>query len=286
MKNVFISISVIVSTISFAMETPHTPLKRGILIAVEGIDGSGKSTLGHHLYDALKHTYVNISLTKEPGDTRVGQKIRKIVQTQTTSLDPKTEYLLFAADRAEHFSKIILPLLQENYIVISDRLADSSLAYQGYGRNLDKDMIQLINQYAMSNRKPDLTIFVKVPVQTALERIKKRNVALSTFEKESFLEKVDAGFNTIYANYCTSERFEKFSKYNQELYISQLEQNKTNIIYPTTTPLNLTKLDPAEFKTIPAQHVKVITVNGVESEQEVANKTIAVVSEWIARNNQ
>lgn len=286
MKYLVITAVMILSSISFTMEPSHTPLQRGILIAIEGIDGSGKSTLARHLYTALEKKYTNVSLTKEPGDTPVGQKIRELVQTQITPLDAKTEYLLFAADRAEHFAHVIKPLLEQKHIIISDRLADSSLAYQGYGRNLDNDMIQLTNQWAMNNRKPDLTIFVKIPVKIALERIQKRNETISTFEKESFLQTVATGFEKIYENYCTIDRFEKFSKFNQEHYIRLLKQKRNSLAYPATTEFNLTTLDPEKFKLCPAKYVKLITIDGTKSETEIADKTVAIVDEWIAINNK
>jgi dTMP kinase len=283
-----ILITIIMASTNIIVAMEQNP-QRGILIAIEGIDGSGKSTLARHLYDALKETYTKVKLTKEPGDTKVGQKIREIVQT--TPLDAKTEYLLFAADRAEHFSKVIQPLLKENYIIISDRLADSSLAYQGYGRDLNTGMIETINRWAMNNVndikdiKPNLTIFVKVPVETALERIQKRNETVTTFEKEQFLEKVAKGFKTIYKeNYNNSEEFKLLPLLYRESCIEQLKQNRS--ILDHLKPLNLITLNPAEFATIPAQCVKLITVDGTKSEEEIADTTIPVVQQWIAINNQ
>jgi dTMP kinase len=287
MKCMMISATLMLSVIAHAMETPKIELNRGILIAIEGIDGSGKSTLANHLYNALQPKYAHVKLTKEPGDTEVGKKIREIVQTQTTPLDPKTEFLLFAADRAEHFSKMIELLLKQNYIIISDRLADSSLAYQGYGRDLDKNMIASVNRWAMDKITPDLTIFVKVPDETALERIQKRNETVSTFEKEPFLKKVAAGFEKIYEKYCSSESFKtEFKPEARQLYIETLESPGKKFLSPYATPFNLTTLDSAEFKTVPAKHVKLITVDGTQSEHAVATNTITVVSEWIKLNNQ
>lgn len=281
-----ISATLALSILSHAMEPEKMQLTRGILIAIEGIDGSGKSTLANHLYNALQQKYSHVKLTKEPGDTEVGKKIREIVQTQATPLDSKTEFLLFAADRAEHFSKIIEPLLKQNYLIISDRLADSSLAYQGYGRGLDKDKIKLINAWAMNNRQPDLTVFVKIPIKTALKRIQQRNEAVSAFEKKSFLEKVAAGFEEIYEQYQDSENFKKdFCPQAQQAYFSSLESPRKTLLTQSAKKFNLTKLDPAEFGTIPAKHVKLITVDGTQSEKDIAQNTIAVINEWIIHNN-
>jgi len=175
-------------------------LKKGLLIAIEGIDGSGKSTLAHNLFTHLHCKQYDALLTKEPGDTEIGKKIRELVQTQSIPLSSKTEYLLFAADRAQHFSEIIAPALAQKKIILSDRLSDSSLAYQGYGRGLELEQLTQINKWAMNDTAPDLTIFVRIPVDSALKRIAQRR-ALSAFEKEkAFLDRVANGFEMLYKN--------------------------------------------------------------------------------------
>jgi len=173
-------------------------LRRGVLIAVEGIDGSGKSTLANGIHRLFSEKNYTVVLTKEPGGTPLGIKLRSILQNQDTLLDPKTEYLLFAADRAQHVSQIIMPNLQANKLILSDRMADSSLAYQGYGRGLDRAMISTINQWAMQGIKPDLVLYVKVPISVALERIAQRRT-LTTFEQHTeFMQQVAQGFDTMY----------------------------------------------------------------------------------------
>lgn len=177
-------------------------LKKGILISVEGIDGSGKSTLAKKLAALLAAQGLPVILTKEPGGTHLGQQLRTILQEKTMAIDPVAEFLLFAADRAQHFHELVLPALQKNMIVISDRMADSSLAYQGYGRGLDQKSITSINAWAMQQRMPDLTIFCDVSIATASQRLTKRNEKLTSFEKEdtSFMERVLHGFNQIFKN--------------------------------------------------------------------------------------
>ncbi len=174
-------------------------LKRGVLIAIEGIDGSGKSTLAKNLSRSFTTKQLPTMLTKEPGGTPLGQQLRAIVEESMVSLQPKAEYLLFAADRAQHFSEVIIPQLQKNMLIISDRLADSSYAYQGYGRELNIAMIQTINAWVMQNRQPDLVIYIKIPVTIALERVQKRK-KLTSFEQEklSFMQRVADGFDTLY----------------------------------------------------------------------------------------
>ena len=142
----------------------------------------------------------DVLLTKEPGATALGTKVREIVHHQDIPLCEKAQYLLFAADRAQHFAELIIPNLKAKKLIISDRMADSSLAYQGYGNGLELEMIQTINRWTMQSTVPDITIFVRVPVAIALERAKKRG-ALSAYEKkEPFLHNVAHGFEELYKN--------------------------------------------------------------------------------------
>lgn len=177
-------------------------MKKGIFISLEGIDGSGKTTLAKNLklyFEEKKH---DILLTQEPGGTSLGKKLRSILHEEKNLTCDLAEYLLFAADRAQHFEQIIIPELKQNKIIISDRLNDSSLAYQGYGRGLDIEMIKKTNKWAMQNIKPDFVIYVKIDAQTALLRIGKRNEKLTSFEKEKidFWNKVIYGYEEIFKN--------------------------------------------------------------------------------------
>ncbi len=173
----------------------------GILISIEGIDGSGKTTLAHNLSAALTQQGFSVLLTREPGGCSLGKQIRPILQTQEIPLDPKAEYLLFAADRAQHFHEVVLPALENNMIVISDRMADSSLVYQGYGRGLDKELIATINSWAMQKRHPDITFYVRISFAVSQERLQSRG-ALTAFEKEkeSFTTNLIDGFDALFTN--------------------------------------------------------------------------------------
>lgn len=173
---------------------------QGILIACEGIDGSGKTTLAHALHQFFSSKNIPVLLTKEPGGTAFGSHLRTLVQNAAIKRCPKAEYLLFAADRAEHFNTVILPALHTHKIVISDRLADSSLVYQGYGRGLDIPTLATINAWAMNNRKPDVTLYVRVSAPCAFERIKARKEHLTAFEQETteFFNKLVSGFEELY----------------------------------------------------------------------------------------
>jgi dTMP kinase len=179
---------------------PHQQLTQGIVIALEGIDGSGKSTLANNLFTLLQKKQFDVLLTREPGATALGKEIREIIQHQTIPLCGQAQYLLFAADRAQHFAEVIIPHLQEKKLILSDRMADSSLAYQCYGNGLDLAMVRAINKWTMNGITPNITIFVRIPVAIALERAKNRG-ALSAYEKqEAFLHKVADGFEELYKN--------------------------------------------------------------------------------------
>jgi len=175
-------------------------LARGTLIAVEGIDGSGKSTLCANITQKLD-CILPIVLTKEPGGTPLGKQLRAIVQ-QPIPRCAQAEFLLFAADRAQHFTDIVLPALAQKRLIISDRMADSSLIYQGHGRGLDLKIIKQVSNWVMHNRKPDVTVYVRIDLQTALERIAKRNQALTAFEQEdkNFMQRLIDGFDKLYSN--------------------------------------------------------------------------------------
>lgn len=174
---------------------------RGILIAVEGIDGSGKSTLAKNLAHTLTRESFSVLLTKEPGGTALGSQLRAILHAKEVAIAPKAEYFLFASDRANHSVYVVLPALERKMIVISDRMGDSSIVYQGFARGLSTDMIQTINRWAMNDREPDLTLYVRIDVQTALERMKARNLPLTSFEKEgkNYFQKCIEGFDQLYA---------------------------------------------------------------------------------------
>src|SRR5262245_6758669 len=107
----------------------------GILITLEGIDGSGKSSIARELHTFFSSQYQTV-LTKEPGGTPLGQRLRDLLQYQDIPVVAKAQYLLFAADRAQHFAYVVVPSLEQKCLVISDRMADSSIVYQGHGHGL------------------------------------------------------------------------------------------------------------------------------------------------------
>lgn len=174
-------------------------INNGFLIAIEGIDGSGKSSLAHNMHQQL--TDYSCVLTKEPGGTELGEKIRTILLDKDAAMCAKAEFLLFAASRAEHFNKLVIPSLNNGSIVISDRMADSSIVYQGYGRGLSIETIKNISTWAMDAVQPHIVFYLKLSVEQALERIKKRNLELTSFEQEeAFIHKTLDGFEKLFKN--------------------------------------------------------------------------------------
>lgn len=175
-------------------------IARGFLLVLEGIDGSGKTTLAERLRVAFQARGREVLTTKEPGGTQLGMEIRHLAQHSAMAVVPEAEFLLFAADRAQHIKTFVHPALQKGAIVISDRMADSSMAYQGYGRGLDRDMIAAVNKWVMGAVEPDLIVYVKVDWKIAWERIHKRGEVLTKFEQEKkdFFEQVAHGFDEIF----------------------------------------------------------------------------------------
>lgn len=177
-----------------------THAHHGFLCSFEGLDGSGKTTLIHAVYEYFRAQNRPVLLTKEPGASDLGKVLRTIVQEKKVNVCPEAEFLLFAADRAQHMKEIILPALEKGTIVFSDRMNDSSLAYQGYGRGLDQHMITTINAWVMQQRMPDLVVYVRVTPDVAMQRIMKRNIVPTAFEKEKedFIMRVYQGFEEIF----------------------------------------------------------------------------------------
>jgi dTMP kinase len=175
---------------------------KGYFISIEGIDGSGKSTLITKLSQALQEAKKNVLITKEPGGSVLGKKLRNILQKQTEPLSEKSEFLLFAADRAQHFERIIIPALEKGLVVVTDRCIDSSLAYQGYGHRVDLDMIKNMNQWVIKNFFPNLTFYLRIDVETASKRLAETREELTTFEQEKFdfWERVIKGYEVIFEN--------------------------------------------------------------------------------------
>ncbi len=161
-----------------------------LYIALEGLEGCGKSTHTTRLGE-----YLNAVITREPGGTRIGSLLRTILaDPQNTEIDPRTEALLMAADRAQHMAEVIAPALARGQHVVSDRSIYSTLAYQGYGRSLGTKDLRAISTWALNDRLPDLVIYIDVPTDILNERLAKRD--LDRFEREGseFFARIAQGF--------------------------------------------------------------------------------------------
>lgn len=166
-----------------------------LYIALEGLEGCGKSThakrLGEHL---------NAVITREPGGTRIGSLLRAILaDPENVDLDRRTEALLMAADRAQHMAEIIKPALDRGQHVVSDRSIYSTLAYQGYGRQLGTEALLSISTWALNDRLPDVVIYIDVPTDVLNARLAKRD--LDRFEREGadFFARIAEGFRELRA---------------------------------------------------------------------------------------
>jgi dTMP kinase len=167
-----------------------------LYIALEGLEGCGKSThtkrLGEHL---------NAVITREPGGTRIGALLRAILaDPENIDLDRRTEALLMAADRAQHMAEVIKPALDRGQHVVSDRSIYSTLAYQGYGRQLGTEALLSISTWALNDRLPDLVIYIDVPTDVLNARLAKRD--LDRFEREGadFFARIAEGFRELRAS--------------------------------------------------------------------------------------
>ena len=175
-----------------------------MFITFEGPDGSGKSTVIKAVYEKLLKDNFDVLLTREPGGTPIAEKIRDIIlDNSNTALDARTEALLYAASRRQHLVEKIWPALKEGKIVLCDRFIDSSLAYQGGGRNLGVENVLDINLFATENTYPDISLFFDVSPEIGLSRVnsdKKRVADRLDNENENFHDKVYETFKKIVAN--------------------------------------------------------------------------------------
>ncbi len=146
----------------------------GIFITFEGIDGSGKSTQLRMLANFLRQRGCDILLTREPGGTPVGNRLRAALLDAQEEVDPLTELLVFAADRAQHVRRVLRPALESGQIVFSDRYADATTAYQGAGRGFAPELIAEIIELATEGLKPDLTLLFDLSVDDSITRTRRR----------------------------------------------------------------------------------------------------------------
>ena len=163
----------------------------GLFITLEGIDGCGKSTQIEMLADELRKLSVSPLITREPGGTEMGERIRRLLSEAGNRMAARTELLLIIAARAQHVKEVIRPALDAGRVVISDRYTDSSVAFQGYGRGLDLATIREMNRFATEGLTPDLTILFDLDPARARTRLNRRTKTTLTDEPEMDLEYLD-----------------------------------------------------------------------------------------------
>jgi dTMP kinase len=175
----------------------------GFFITFEGPDGSGKSTASTGVYEKLLENGYDAIYTREPGGIDISEQIRKVIlDPKNTSMDAKTEALLYAASRRQHLVEKIIPALNEGKIVICDRFIDSSLAYQGYARGLGIEEVYKINKFAIGDYLPMKTLFLNVDAKTGLDRISNRkNKDRLDQEELSFHNDVFEGYQKVIEMY-------------------------------------------------------------------------------------
>lgn len=167
------------------------PLVSGTFITFEGIDGSGKSTQLRLLGNFLRANGCDALLTREPGGTTLGLRLRAALLDATEEVDPLTELLVFAADRAQHVRRMVRPALAAGRVVISDRYADATVAYQGGGRGFAPELIAQIVQLATEGLKPDLTLLFDVSVEESTNRTTRRSTSKTSSRDRLDIEHAD-----------------------------------------------------------------------------------------------
>lgn len=162
--------------------------RQGLFITFEGPEGAGKSTHCAMLSEWMTLMGVPVLTTREPGEGVVGSQIRRLIlNPENTAITPKTEALLYAADRAQHVEEVLRPALDRGAVVVCDRYADSYLAYQGYGRGLDLTFLRQLNQMATGGLQPDLTILLDLDPEEGLARVRARE----SFSKGETAQRTD-----------------------------------------------------------------------------------------------
>ena len=211
---------------------------KGKFIVIEGIDGCGKTTQIDELSkwlpnSGLINTKSRLITTREPGGSLLGQKLRRLILDNNKNNKPSSlaELLLYSADRAEHVSKIISPALNKNDWVISDRFSDSTLAYQGYGRKINLEIIKKIESIVCQGVYPDLTFFLEISPEESI--LRRKNEIPDRIESEGirFLEKVNEGFKLIakeknWKVISASQNIKTISNQIKDTVINNFSENK------------------------------------------------------------
>lgn len=176
-------------------------MNNGIFITLEGPEGAGKTTILTMLHKQLKQEGYQVVVTREPGGIAISEQIRQVLlNKENTMMDERTEALLYAAARRQHLVEKVIPALKEGAIVLCDRFVDSSLAYQGYARGLGIDEVLQINEFAIGDTMPNMTLYFDIEPAQGLQRIhanSEREINRLDLESLSFHEKVREGYLSL-----------------------------------------------------------------------------------------
>ena len=179
------------------MKWVEVNVNKGYFISIEGPDGAGKSTQLKNIIKYFKEKDIDIIFTREPGGTEIGEKIRKIIlDKENEKMCDMAEALLYAASRAQHVNEKIKPKLDEGRVVLCDRYVDSSIAYQGYGRELG-ELVTVINDYAIAGVKPDITILLLINPVEGRGRINNNEKDRLEIQKDDFHQRVYEGYRKL-----------------------------------------------------------------------------------------
>ncbi|HOK80105.1 MAG TPA: dTMP kinase [bacterium] len=194
--------------------------KRAVIVSFEGIDGCGKSTQAKKFTRYLKSQGIDVLFFKEPGTTKIGKKLRKILLVKTDDIQPLTELFLYLAARNQLVAEQISPLLAKKRVIVLDRFMDSTVAYQGYGRGIPLELINLAHEIILKGIKPDITFLIDVPASVLRREVKKNPDRLE--KSIAFQEKVRHGYLNIHR--AEPERVKIIKRQSIEMTFAQIKK--------------------------------------------------------------
>lgn len=201
----------------------------GLFITFEGLEGSGKTTQIKKAGEYLRSKNIPVIVTEEPGGTPLGHELRSLLLNKSSlNIFTRSELLLFAASRAQHVDEVIRPALSNGKVVLCDRFADATIAYQAYGRGLAVEDVRWINEYSALNLRPDVTLFFDIPVEIGLERALSRISGIKGAPAEDRFEGEDLQFHRrVWEGYYTVIRSEpeRFRIINASRDISEVNRD-------------------------------------------------------------
>jgi len=174
--------------------------RKGLFISLEGLDGCGKTTQIKCLREAFEKAGRQVIDFREPGCTPLGERLREIVLHSDSTIGERAELLIYLSSRAQVTDEIVIPSLNEGKVVIADRYADSSVAYQGFGRLIGAQQVKTLNDFAIKETYPDITFLLEISVEEALKRLQNKPLDRLEKERETFFHRVHQGYEWLCQN--------------------------------------------------------------------------------------